>query len=143
MKIFLALSSILLCAVIGSSCIGPVAAEFKWAQHKFEHPNPNEKSITLEKSQTIYPSRLGVKYRVSLPQGVYKPEFKTENGVFYRSPIPLIIEILGLNTVHYGGIYIPNEKDKNQKHGMYYFPGPGLQGINRLGTNKIEFKYID
>lgn len=138
-KTLLAVSSIFIGALIGTGCIGPVAAAYKWAQYDFQHPDPNEKPIKLEKTQVM-------SWRAeknSFPSGVYKPELKTKKGTLYRAPIPIISKVLGLSAPQYGGIYIPNENDINQEHGMYCFPDPGIIGIYRLGTDKFEYEYID
>ena len=138
-KSLLAVSSILIGAVIGTGCIGPVAAAYKWGKNDFQHPDPNEKSIKLEKTHVMpFQSE-----KNSFPSGVYKPELKTKKGTLYRASIPIISKVFGLSAPQYGGIYIPNENDKDQEHGMYCFPGPGYVGIYRFGTNKFEYEYID
>ena len=133
MKTLLGLS----CILFGTGCMTGLG----WNLHDFQHPDPSEKSIILDKSQT---RDCWVSNTATLPQGVYKPELTIEKGIFYRAPIPILIEALGLIGPQYGGIYIPNEKDENQQHGVYILPATHAQlGIMRLRPNNLKFRYAD
>jgi len=136
-KIALLVTVITSILFLGTGCLA--VALGNWEARDFEHPDTNEKSIILQKAQI----RPWLTDKVVFPKGVYKPELKTKTGILYRAPLPIISNGLGLSSPQYGGIYIPNEIDKNQEQGMYFFPGPGLPGIYRLGPSKIEFKYLD
>ena len=130
----------LILVLFGTGCI---VSQMKWALNDFHHTDPSEKSIILEKSQT---RDTWVSDTVTFTEGIYIPELKTENGILYRAPKPVLRRSPGGFTLpQHGGIYIPNQKDKNQNHGVYHLPSnaPHQLGINRLRPNNLEFKYAD
>jgi hypothetical protein len=128
---------LILMAVVLVGCGTPLSYTIDW-----QHPDPSEKSIILEKSQT---RDCWILNTITFPAGVYVSELKTETGVLYRAPKPLLLKALGTTNPLYGGIFIPNEKDVSQKHGVYWLPEPksGQSGITRLRPNNLEFKYVD
>jgi hypothetical protein len=52
---------------------------------------------------------------ISVPAGIYEPDFEANNGIYYRAPTHLIGKALGMTFIQRGGIFIPfppTEKDK-------------------------------
>src|SRR5437868_6297607 len=95
-QIFLALTFLVL-----AGCSTPVQ------QVKTDVP-----AIVLKEPQT---RKLSVAGTVSVPAGIYQPDFEANNGIYYRAPTHLITKALGLSTIQRGGIFVPNpliEKEK-------------------------------
>src|SRR4051794_18576982 len=74
----------------------------------------NAPSIVLKEKQTRNLVGLG---SVSVPAGVYAPDFTANNGIYYRAPTHIVFKSMGMSNVERGGIFIPNvltEADKEK-----------------------------
>jgi hypothetical protein len=71
-------------------------------------------AILLKEPQT---RKLAGAGSVSVPKGIYEPDFEANNGVYYRAPGHLITKGLGslVTSVVRGGIFIPNPTTEAQK----------------------------
>jgi hypothetical protein len=75
---------------------------------------PGIQPIVLKAAETKHLAQGGT---VSVPAGVYMPDFETEEGVYYRAQGHLIHKIIGITQIFRGGIFIPNpatEKELEQ-----------------------------
>jgi hypothetical protein len=94
----------LICCIFIAGCSTPV-----------QQVGVDTPPIILKEPQTRKLSPAGT---VSVPAGIYKPDFEASNGIYYHAPTHLIVRILGLNSVQRGGIFIPNQPTEEQKEEM-------------------------
>ena len=94
---------------------------------KISLPEPNTPSIELKKAQTV---GYWIADTVTFPAGVYRPDFKTDAGIYYASPQRLIIKnpILG-ESPRTGGIFL-SKKVETKKSKVYMSILDHLSGIN-------------
>jgi hypothetical protein len=137
LTLFVAIIAVALC---GMGCA--LTNSLGWMANSFEYPDPNEKSLILKEQSRLH--ILGVKH--TFPSGEYTPELKSDKGLFYRAPKPILFGGSGQKSSlsgnpMFGGIYIPNKSDEDQRHGFYMLPASPIEaGLKRL-REQLEFKY--
>jgi hypothetical protein len=63
------------------------------------------------------PNRLNT---TTLPAGVYMPDFKTDEGIYYRAPSKIVTGGLGMKLLVRGGIFVPSPAEKDQRLGVWW-----------------------
>jgi hypothetical protein len=74
---------------------------------------------------------------IQLPVGIYRPEFTTRQGVYYRAPNPLVTTGLGSDTVEGGGVYLPNSSDPDNRQGAWLDREERLFGFGVQTPTKV------
>ena len=80
-----------------------------------EPASPNLKAIEIKEQHKVVS---GVN-AIVLPAGIYKPDFTTKRGVYYRARNPLRTSGIGLDTTERGGLYLPNSSDSDHRQGVW------------------------
>ncbi len=88
-------------ALIGCKSVSPV--------------DPSVKAIQINEPHKVV---AGVN-AIVLPPGIYRPDFTTKHGVYYRAPSPLTTSGVGLDTAERGGLYLPNSSDSDHRQGVW------------------------
>src|ERR1700722_13070414 len=102
------------CCVCIAGCSTPV-----------QMPDASVPSIILKEAQT----RKAIGGTVSVPAGVYTPDFIANDGIYYRAPSHLITKALGISSIERGGIFIPNPPTEAQKQEIE---------IDKIETEKLK-----
>ncbi len=80
---------------------------------------------------------------VDFPPGVYRPDFKTVHGTYYRAPTTLAMHALGINRAVKGGLFIPSPTDSDQRQASW-FDETGQSSLLSFGliqpTTRHSFK---
>ena len=99
--------------------------------------------IILKQPQTRNLSPAGT---ISVPAGIYVPDFEANNGIYYRAPTHLIAKVLGVTFVQRGGIFIPNPPTEVQQQEMAAdkirvdkLKASGVKNQNSLPNNVGDF----
>jgi len=75
-------------------------------------PDANTPAIVLKEAQT---RGLTVAGTITVPAGVYAPDFEADNAIYYRAPTHLVSKALGITSLMRGGIVIPNPFTEKEK----------------------------
>ena len=90
--------------------------------------------------------------KAQFPAGRYEPEFQTAKGIYYKCPKKIVVgNAVKGSELKNGGIFIPNQDQSNQKHGMWWDNSDQMHGMLVAGLtattkiwrlkSQIEFEY--
>ena len=57
--------------------------------------------------------------KVTLPAGVYEPDFQTKEGIYYRTQKTLIQRAVGINEALHGGLFLPKPNTRDRRQGYW------------------------
>ena len=56
---------------------------------------------------------------ITLPSGVYDPDFQTQEGIYYRSQKSLIQRAVGIDEALHGGLFLPKSGASDSRQGFW------------------------
>ena len=95
--------------------------------------DPSVKAIKLTEQHKVL---IGAN-SILLPAGIYRPDFTSRQGVYYRAPSPLVTTGLGSDTIEGGGVYLPNPSDRDHRLGAWLDREERLFGIGVETPTKV------
>src|SRR5438552_1609671 len=109
---------------------------------------PNTHAIILKEAQ----SRKLPVGSVSVPAGVYQPDFAAKNGIYYRASGHLIVKAFGISALQRGGIFIPYppteaeklkmEKEKSEAERIKKLQNQNVKGMGASNSSSSSDKFL-